>query len=847
MFVTPANRRRRSCVRGSSFSSWRSLPSQRPRRVEPRHSPLTRNQPPLPVLPIASQNNTILITILIAAFSAFLILPSIGTLLLYLPSAAGQSGVPPLETSTRIHAFFLVSYGIWGLILYTWACCQYSRQKGRAWWWGLSALSGSVALLALYLTGVPVAGVFSILGLAGVVIPLALGADPLQRITERERTGISSGIVLFAAFGLFVGISIAYENSFYGTMTLDNKYIIEEYYKTLIRQDPTLDVFSFKMLGYIFQNDYWWPKGISGLYRPLVTLSYWANYVYNDNKLDTFQYHVVNFFLHWFAAFLGFLLIRLLTKRDWIAFAAALLFVTHPIATESVSNIIGRADVMAACATFAGIILYIHSTQSRTWLKWVYLIALMIVTLLGVFAKESAIAIVGVMVVYDIVYRWTRDDLIAALPTLLGFCIAGILGLSLALLIGKFGFLGLSEGVLPALAVLLVGCIVGAAIIVVVGMTRLDSNWLLPEAWFVPWDKFFISYLSIVPPVIVWVAARAYVFYYASPPETPFLDNPIRGLNFFAARMTAMDVFARLLGLLVWPLKLSCDYSFNQIPLFTGRLGSPETWIAFFGALTLICLFVLAVVFYRRQKAVSFLILFYLVVYLPTSNFLIIIGSIMAERFLYLPLLAFTGCLVIGMDFVINRFAQNTRIWIRIGTRRHRCRARHQPAPHVCIVRNKDWLTDLTLWASGDQSVAEQLPLVSVRRICALFEQLNEQRGLRGVLQMITAERTHIRQRSMKIIWTAARGSQADCRRTPAWKLNSSRLYLHLGMYYSKKGDTIARQARRTASIAAGRSGASIYYRKGRARCCSRAWRSRSHDSMRRQSAARKSSASLSR
>ena len=57
------------------------------------------------------------------------------------------------------------------------------------------------------------------------------------------------------------------------------------------------------------------------------------------------------------------------------------------------------------------------------------------------------------------------------------------------------------------------------------------------------------------------------------------LDNPIRGLGFFAARMTAADVFLRLLALLAWPIRLSSDYSFNQIPLFNGHLNVGETWL----------------------------------------------------------------------------------------------------------------------------------------------------------------------------------------------------------------------------------------------------------------------------
>src|ERR1017187_3299442 len=51
---------------------------------------------------------------------------------------------------------------------------------------------------------------------------------------------------------------------------LDNKFIILE--------DPRLHEATRDNLMLIFTQDYWWPKAVSGLYRPLTTLSYMFNY-----------------------------------------------------------------------------------------------------------------------------------------------------------------------------------------------------------------------------------------------------------------------------------------------------------------------------------------------------------------------------------------------------------------------------------------------------------------------------------------------------------------------------------------------------------------------------------------
>src|SRR5262249_16811588 len=101
----------------------------------------------------------------------------------------------------------------------------------------------------------------------------------------------------------------------------------------------------------------------------------------------------------------------------------------------------------------------------------------------------------------------------------------------------------------------------------------------------------------------------------------------------------------------------SSDYSFNQIPLY-GYKGTNgwEDAQCILWLLLLVAIVALGVwLWFRNQKAICFFIFLYLINYVPTSNWTVIIGSIMAERFMYLPLIGFVGILVIGVDLVAKR------------------------------------------------------------------------------------------------------------------------------------------------------------------------------------------------
>src|SRR5207249_5161801 len=71
---------------------------------------------------------------------------------------------------------------------------------------------------------------------------------------------------------------------------------------------------------------------------------------------------------------------------------------------------------------------------------------------------------------------------------------------------------------------------------------------------------------------------------------------------------------------------------------------------------------------YRRNAPSCFFGAFFFLALLPTSNLVLIIGSIMAERFLYLPSIGFAGCLVAGVLALTQTLAIEDACRIRMAT-----------------------------------------------------------------------------------------------------------------------------------------------------------------------------------
>jgi hypothetical protein len=386
--------------------------------------------------------------------------------------------------------------------------------------------------------------------------------------------------------GLFLLTLLALSNSFTTGFALDGRM--------LVLGDPRIREVTTNNIELIFQHTYWWPNGEAGLYRPMTTLSFLFNYAVLGNAESPIGYHVVNFILHVANVLLVFALaLRLLAGRA-TAFRNSLfiagLWAVHPVLTESVTNIAGRADLLAATAVLSGFLIYLKNSD---WLIW-----LAIASTVGVFSKESAIILPGIIVLYE-------------------FC-----------------------------------------------LWKQDAT---PHPF--PWNRVRQGCLATLIPIVLMLAARMAVLAHSPSAEWPYVDNPIAGASFWVGRLTALKVLARYIALVLWPAQLSADYSYSQIPLVRGTMQDWIVWIA-------IGLGIAGIIFlYRKSKLAFFFACFAFVTLLLASNLLFPIGTIMAERLLYLPLVGLVATFVLLLDGVrepilyglvgLMLVGLTTRTWMR--------------------------------------------------------------------------------------------------------------------------------------------------------------------------------------
>jgi len=135
---------------------------------------------------------------------------------------------------------------------------------------------------------------------------------------------------------------------------------------------------------------------------------------------DVFGYHLVNLiihifsgiFLYWFLI-LTFNLPHLKEKYGSISYKAALfaglIFISHPIQTQSVTYIVQRMASMAGMFYLLCMVLYIKGRRSTGRARVVYFGGLALSYLLGVFSKENVALLPVFLVLYEFYFFQNLD------------------------------------------------------------------------------------------------------------------------------------------------------------------------------------------------------------------------------------------------------------------------------------------------------------------------------------------------------------------------------------------------------------------------------------------------------
>lgn len=166
---------------------------------------------------------------------------------------------------------------------------------------------------------------------------------------------------------------------------------------------------------------------------------------------------------------------------------------------------------------------------------------------------------------------------------------------------------------------------------------------LLPRLERVVRDRSFRVYAGYLAVTIVYLAIRWLVLGRGEPvnPTAP-LDNPLVSLQLPWRLLNALAVAWRYTGLLIFPLHLSYDYSYDAFPMLAS-FANPRAIVLV--ASTAVLAFWLWL--RPRWPDLFFALGFALVTFSVVSNVFVLIGTIMGERLLYLPSAGF--CLAVAL------------------------------------------------------------------------------------------------------------------------------------------------------------------------------------------------------
>ena len=376
-------------------------------------------------------------------------------------------------------------------------------------------------------------------------------------------------------------------------------------------------------LGAIFSSAYWPNQPDLGLYRPLTTLSYGMNgWLLGDGA---WGFHLVNVVLHIMNALLLFVGVRKILAQPFAGFCA-LIFLVHPLQSEAVNSIVGRAELLAAFWMLVAWVIYVYGHKEWRW----YVIALVI--FLGCLCKEHAAMMVGVLALADFI---------------------GVVNVD-------------ADG---------------------------EQNGLRGR-----WLRFYRESLSGVllcvgvVGLFVWVR-YAVVGAFLLPNVPDYIDNPLAHGVFWERWLTALGIVLRYVGLMFLVGNLSADYSFEAIPIVS-TIWSGFAW----GGLAIICClgWLILVGIQRRRHTVWALAALWMVMpVLPIANLLFPIGTVMAERLMYAPMIGFG--LMWGICF--SQLSRERYIALVIAC------VLLVGLGQITRLRNQDWQNDYTLFASAVKAV----------------------------------------------------------------------------------------------------------------------------------------------
>ncbi len=397
-----------------------------------------------------------------------------------------------------------------------------------------------------------------------------------------------------------VGLAgLLYADSLLNGFAFDDHYLVE----------TNLQFRSIDGLAQLFRSGGWLT------YRPLRTASYAIDYALFG--LNPSGFRAFNILYHALNGVLVFTVLRTILGVTRPALLAALLFIVHPVQTESVAFISGRRDILFTLFYLTGFYGFVRYRATGR-VRWLCLTG--ISYYLGLLSKEMAITLPLLCLGYDLV-RSMPDG-------------------------GEGGW----------------------------------TSWTaLREAGLRLWRDHRRLYL-----VIGTIFSAVAYYFVALFRVTQRFD--LWGGGLWPTLLTSVTIMGHYLTLLLWPVTLNVDYSFNAFPVPETLLDSRVlmaiavmggSWWAIWRSLA-------------NHRWAAFGGLWFFVTLLPVAQ-IIPHDEIVAEHYLYLPSIGI--CLAAAMlaEGLRERVRQRRAVTAVFGLVVLLLGFR-------TVIRTRDWKDDLTLW-----------------------------------------------------------------------------------------------------------------------------------------------------
>ena len=342
-------------------------------------------------------------------------------------------------------------------------------------------------------------------------------------------------------------------------------------------------------------------------YRPFLPLTYAIDYSFW--KLNPLGYHITNLLFHIANALLLFYFVFLITKKKAVALFSSLFFLTHPVQTEAVTWISGRADVLFLFFYLTSLIFYVLYRNKEKLFFYFLSIFLFLCSLLS---KEMAATLPLMLIIFDYFY-------------------------------GK--------------------------------KEKIYKRIIRYSAFFLILELYVFLRFNIIGKLA----------------QTDYWTGQM-----YTTMLTMLKGFVYYIKILFFPLNLCVDY-------LTFPMSFSAREPAVFLSIAVITIFLLVALFFaKRQRLISFSILWFFITLLPVSN-LIPIKILIAERFLYLPSIGYCIAIALAIVLLSDRFRKKPVISYSVFSIGVFLVISYS---HLTLARNVEWSDEIILW----QKTVEQYP-----------------------------------------------------------------------------------------------------------------------------------------